>query len=408
MSVQERFPGLNPWTAGEKTARLRGRGKHLAPLSSPAKACSPRFPAQGFSPGGLALLLLLLLTTACQAASSAARVLVIVNDNSPASKQIGTYYAAKRHISAGNICHLHCPVAEEIDEAAFLDDILTPVATMLARPALAASVDYLVLTKGVPLRIHSDAPAADPRFTPNGDSVDGRLMCQDIAGLSSPSKNPFFNSAKRFSHKLTGLYLATRLDGYTVQDAEALVDRALAAKPASGTFLLDGCPSRNGGGDPPEMGLPPLNASLNTAAKSLKARGYGVILDQSDAFIGHTPNLMGYWSWGSNDSHFDAGLYKSNRFRPGAIAETIVSTSARTMLPTTGGQSLIADLVVTGVTGVKGYVAEPYTIAMARADILFDRYTRGWNLAESFYCASPLMHWKDLVLGDPLCAPYAK
>jgi hypothetical protein len=58
------------------------------------------------------------------------------------------------------------------------------------------------------------------------------------------------------------------------------------------------------------------------------------------------------------------------------------------------------------VTGVKGYVYEPYTTALAHADILFDRYTHGYNLAESFYAASNYVHWRDIVLGDPLCAPY--
>ncbi len=348
------------------------------------------------------------LAAVCHAATPAARVLVIINDNSPASRQIGAFYAAKRRVPVSNICRIRCPVAEEIDEATFLDDVLAPVATQLSRPALAKSVDFLVLTKGVPLRIHSDAVTPDPRFSPNGDSVDGRLMCQDIAGLGSPSRNPFFNSPRRFSHRLTGLYLATRLDGYTVRDAEALVSRALAARPAKGVFLLDGCPARNGGGDPSQLGLPPLNASLDLAARSLRARGFAVDLDQSPAFIGHVANIIGYWSWGSNDPAFTDALYKSNTFRPGALAETIVSTSARTMLPTQGGQSLSADLVSTGITGVKGYVSEPYTFPMARADVLFDRYTRGWTLAEAFYCASPVIHWKDLVLGDPLCAPYAE
>ena len=46
-------------------------------------------------------------------------------------------------------------------------------------------------------------------------------------------------------------------------------------------------------------------------------------------------------------------------------------------------------------------------MAMAHADILFDRYTAGFNLAESFYSASWLIRWKDMVIGDPLCAPYS-
>ena len=69
---------------------------------------------------------------------------------------------------------------------------------------------------------------------------------------------------------------------------------------------------------------------------------------------------------------------------------------------------MIADLIQQGVTGVKGYVSEPYTGALARPDILFDRYTTGYTLAESFYMASPMIKWKDVVVGDPLCCPYRK
>jgi len=331
------------------------------------------------------------------------RVLVVVNDNSTASKAIGTYYAKKRHIPASYLCHVRCAEQEEIDEDVFAQAILEPVANALAQGPQSETVDYIVLTKGVPLRLHSTAAGPDTRFSPDGDSVDGRLMTQAVAGMGSPSRNPYFKSQERFSHKKFGLYLVTRLDGYTVAEAEALVDRSLAAKPEPGTFLLDGCPSRSGGQDPGD-----LNGLLVPAAADLRARHLTVMLDQSQTFVGRIPNLMGYWSWGSNDPHFDATLYKGNTYRAGAIAETIVSTSAHTMQRGNWWQSLIADLVESGVTGVKGYVAEPYTLAMAHPDVLFDRYTRGWNLAESFYAASEVTHWKDLVVGDPLCAPYAR
>ena len=65
------------------------------------------------------------------------------------------------------------------------------------------------------------------------------------------------------------------------------------------------------------------------------------------------------------------------------------------------------DLIAQGVTGVKGYVSEPYTFALIDPDVLFDRYVRGAMLAEAFYAASRMVLWKDLVIGDPLCAPYA-
>jgi uncharacterized protein (TIGR03790 family) len=115
---------------------------------------------------------------------------------------------------------------------------------------------------------------------------------------------------------------------------------------------------------------------------------------------------MGYASWGSNDNRFSLSTYQKLRFKAGAIAETFVSTSGRTFERTSGGQSLIADLISQGVTGVKGYVSEPYTFALCRTQILFDRYTKGACLAEAFYAASPLMKWKDIVIGDPLCRPF--
>jgi hypothetical protein len=99
-------------------------------------------------------------------------------------------------------------------------------------------------------------------------------------------------------------------------------------------------------------------------------------------------------------------LYNSLTFAPGAVAETIVSTGARSFLPTTGGQSKIADLITQGVTGIKGYSDEPLVQGVASPSVLFDRYTRGWTLAESFYAASRLVSWMDIVIGDPICRAY--
>ncbi len=97
-----------------------------------------------------------------------------------------------------------------------------------------------------------------------------------------------------------------------------------------------------------------------------------------------------------------------NKWIPGSIAETFVSTGGRSFTyGTTYGQSLIADLIRDGVTGIKGYVYEPFLDAIAHPDILFDRYTEGYNLAESYYMASNFLGWMDVVVGDPKLAAYA-
>lgn len=92
----------------------------------------------------------------------------------------------------------------------------------------------------------------------------------------------------------------------------------------------------------------------------------------------------------------------------GAVGETYVSTGGRSFKYLTRyGQSLVADLIKDGISGIKGYVYEPYLNAIAHPNILFERYTSGYSLGESFAMASEIsMSWMDLILGDPKVAPY--
>lgn len=326
------------------------------------------------------------------------RVLVVINRNSQDSIDIGSYYAAKRQIPSGNVVIIDSPPEEDIDWKPFEAQVRDPI-----RAALKKSknlIDFIVTTKGVPLRIKPELYSVDAHLA---------AMDLDIAPMGQPDiasyrrcLSPYFNKDVRFSHKRFGLYLVTRLDGFTVKDAKRLVDDSLAARPEKGPFFFDAAGNRKDGS------YGPMQQLLFDAGQILKIKGFDSKVDQSDDFISPDEPLAGYASWGSNDGRFQMSLYQKLRFKPGAIAETFVSTSARTFKPVVGGQSLIGDLIAGGITGVKGYVSEPYTIALAKPDILFDRYTKGYNLAESFYMASPLVKWKDVIIGDPLCAPYRK
>ncbi len=139
----------------------------------------------------------------------------------------------------------------------------------------------------------------------------------------------------------------------------------------------------------------------------LAGRGVDVQLDMDKTFVGNKSGLFGYFSWGSNDDNYSGDAYHSLRFAPGAIGDTAVSTSARSFFPQQDGQSMIADLVAQGITGVKGYTDEPLLQAIASPTIALDRYTRGYTLAESFYAASHFVGWTDVVIGDPLTRPFS-
>jgi uncharacterized protein (TIGR03790 family) len=368
---------------------------------------------------------------AASPARNADRVLVVRNDNSPISRAVADDYAKRRAV--GNVLSVRCQDSaasaanETISYAAYREAIEKPLRAFLAAHP---SIDFIVLTKGIPLRI-PDAPGRGlGDHCPSLDSYLAALDYDKVSGAKSVRLNDsgftgtawanrFWNSSAPFTHVKFGGYLVTRLDAYTEADAKALTTRALAAEQAAGKsaadgkILLDTCPAfgyadrknqpRPVTSDSGELNYNEYNADMQRAADILCARNVPVELTQTDVFAGKRSGLLGYVSWGSNDRHYDAQAYHSLRFAPGAICETAVSTSARTFLPTQGGQSLIADLITQGVTGAKGYTDEPLLQAVASPSILLDRYARGWTLAESYYAASRFVGWEDIVIGDPLC-----
>ena len=370
--------------------------------------------------------------------SITARVLVIENVDSPASVQIAKHYMEKRGVKKS--LKIHCPDSatntanETLPFATFQAAIEKPLKEYLATDS---KIDFIVLTKGIPIRL-TGAPVGLSNTQP---SLDSYIAALDYFERPSALKvvideggwkgncfvNNYFNSTERFSHAKHGGYLVTRLDGYTVEAAMALVDSSLesAKTKPTGMIFLDASvgaeasdvakvpqsPIKDGKTNMEMisgLGVKDWNADLLASASGLQKAGIPLELDQTEAFLGNKQGLMGYASWGSNDGKFSVENYKSIKFAPGGIAETAVSTSGRTFLTTSGGQSLVADLIDARVTGVKGYCDEPFLPAIASPTILFDRYTQGWTLAESFYAASRFVGWEDIVIGDPLAMPYAK
>lgn len=369
---------------------------------------------------------------------SASEVLLVYNANSPVSKAVADYYAKKRKIH--HILAIRCIDSalsrqnETIPLADFNAEIGAPVKNYLARHK---GINFIVLTKGVPIRIDGGATGSKALGSTGNlhPSVDSYLAAIDYPTIPGAVKisitgsgatgyawlNRYWKATVPFSHAAFGGYLVTRLDGYTQADAIALVDRSLAAEehPLRGKVLLDVQPDFGivGKADQPEPVTGTIykesnwgtwNADMVDAAELLKAASIPVELDMSKTFVGGQSGLLGYFSWGSNDSHYSKQAYESLSFAPGSICDTAVSTSARTFFPTTRGQSMIADLIAHGVTGVKGYVDEPELQGIASPSVALERYFSGFNLAESFYAASRFVGWEDIVIGDPLCCSTSK
>jgi uncharacterized protein (TIGR03790 family) len=328
-------------------------------------------------------------------------VAVIVNANSPASQTIGNYFKARRDIPAKNIITVSCSTAEEIDAAEF-NSFRTQVESYMQANDLVNAINYIVTTKGVPLKINrgdtssTNSPSA---------SVESELMCilgsyANSIGGKGRAYSPYYSKATHFSHAEQGIYLVTRLDAYSTKEVLDLIDRSgpSTQMSTSSKYVFDQDPAWN-------ASAAYLNDYMSSAQTILAAKGKPVELNSDSVYVTSRETVAGYVSWGSNDHHadeFTTHALPLNSWAPGAIVETYVSTSGRSFDdPPSYGQSLIADLIEEGVSGAKAYVYEPYSTSMAIASILFDRYTSGYNLAESYFMASRYVSWMDVVVGDP-------
>jgi uncharacterized protein (TIGR03790 family) len=326
---------------------------------------------------------------------------VIVNVNSSTSQSIGSYFAQQRGIPAANIIYVNAPVTEEITDAEF-QTLRSQVESHLQANNLVNTLNYLVTTKGLPLKINRGDTYS---MSSPSASVESELMLilgsnAYLIGGTGRTYSPYYSKSGPFSRAAYSMYLVTRLDGYTMQDVLDLIDRSGPGTRVSSSsrFVLDQDPAWN-------SSAPYLNDYLAQACTALQNRGRVVELNADSVYVTSRENVIGYVSWGSNDhyqSSFTNYAMPYNSWVPGALAETYVSTSGRSFEePPSYGQSLIADLIREGVSGAKGYVYEPYSSSMANSSVLFDRYVGGYNLAESYFMASRYISWMDVVVGDP-------
>jgi hypothetical protein len=223
----------------------------------------------------------------------------------------------------------------------------------------------------------------------NGIANKGRMVRTD---------NPFYRSEETFANSgfagAEKTVLVSRLDGWSWDDARGLVDNSVDDPDAQAKVFMDYFPGR---------GWDSFNSGMRDAYNYLNSIDFPVEFDQSGAFRNPGYPMLAYASWGSNDGGFSQSTYNSLGFSPRSFCETAVSSSASNIRSGSGVQSQIATLVRNGVAAAKGYVTEPTTTALANMSIMADRYFgQGWNIIDSYYAASRLIGFKDMVVGDPL------
>jgi uncharacterized protein (TIGR03790 family) len=345
-------------------------------------------------------------------AQGPANVLIVVNDNSSLSREIGEYYARRRNIPTANICRIKTSEKESITRADYNREIAAPIASFLRKNKLVESILYIVTTGGVPLRVLGTTGDA---MTTDNASTDSELTLlyndmhsNRMHALPGSLPSPFFGKRDaKFSHPQFPMYLVTRLQAYDFNGVKGMIDRSLIAE-NRGKFVID---LRSAGDEEGDSWL------RDAAIRLPKER---TVFDASTKVIYDQSDVIGYAGWGSNDKNRHK-RFLGFHWLPGAIMTEFVSTNARTFARPPDSwnisdwksdklwfakspQTLTADYILEGVTGASGHTDEPYLAMTPRPELLLPAYYHGRNLAESYYLAIRSLSWQNVVIGDPLCS----
>ena len=252
-------------------------------------------------------------------------VAVLINNRSTDSVQIGEAFAAARGIPEERIFRLineSTPTSETINADQFDDFFADPIREMMLNRSLGGEINYIVTTKGIPLRVNGGTNARA--------SFDSELALIDSAQYSSAihanywaehEYGPWSDTGGEdystysetpvpiFNRIDQGFYIVTRLTGYDVSTALGLIDLANESLGSRGTTVLDLATNRN------TSGYQFWNDALYRADEMVNGTlGLPTEFNQNSTYLTNVDEVIQYAAWGSNDGSWgdnqlpDSGL----------------------------------------------------------------------------------------------------
>lgn len=392
--------------------------------------------------------MLLLASAVVSAGGGPANVLVLYNQDAPASLALAQDYAGARSVPDGHLCGVPGvdPLATELSFSDADDTIRQSLLGCLDRLPQPDEIDVLVLCKGLPYRVDLgvgvvslDALLQVHQMEASGGLLAGQdhqgniaIVAPDFVGgawgqgdatLENPSMGYYMATSslvraqewpRGFTRAGAGrypgwdwsgnLFVVARLDGWTYDDAHALVERGVAADgtfPDAELLCMHGADAARGARDP----------ECEFAVRMLQGAG----VDGATWLPDHDPQLSGHTlaAMLTGAASLREGI-DGNTYVPGAFVDNITSYGAVPQnwvcegdtCPANESQTSIARWIRAGATVVHGTVAEPYNAVFPNAGLLL-LWTQGYSIGESVLYNQKFLYWMNLVAGDPLTAPWA-
>ncbi len=353
----------------------------------------------------LVLTCLVLLITAdnLRAGGSGFNVVIVVNQNSTNSVQLGNYYRELRQVPPQNFLRINWAGANtEWSTTDYTNTLLNPLLAMLASRKLTNQVDYVLLSMDIPYRINGDTNNdGDQNSTTSalfyGFINDPHDLSTCEVASNSASLYVCCESIFRATPPAAGsnFFLATMITASNLSVAEMVVHQGVIS---DGTFPTQTVwlgkssdPARN-------VRYPEFD---NTVFDTRLRGNYTVLRTnlEGPAFNGL---ILGY-----QNGSYSFGVDPIPLFVPGAMADNLTSFGGQ-IFEDTAGQTTLLKFASAGVAGSYGTINEPCNYLQKFPDSQNYFYqSRGFSLAECYY-QSLTNVYEGLVYGEPLAAPFAQ
>ncbi|MEZ6072806.1 MAG: hypothetical protein R3C10_21715 [Pirellulales bacterium] len=352
---------------------------------------------------------------------------LVVNARSWASVSIANLYIELRNIPSQHVLYLDWGGSvDTVDVETFRNEILAPVMQTIQARGLDSQIDYVAYSCDFPYSIdmsEETGPDTPQVLTPKG-SLNSMTYLYEYTLTKNPEyiridnnryyqRSPLGRRAKSYGFRrwygwgedgelievgephymLSTMLAMTSGRGNSVREAVYGLQRAVAADgthPSGTIYYMKNTDVRSTTRDRDFTAA--KDAVVREGVKAEVVNGI-VPQDKADvmgAMMG-TPKV----DWAGSKS----------TILPGAICEHFTSSGG--LMAENGGQTPLTELIRYGAAGASGTVVEPLAVANKFPHPAIQvHYVRGCSLAESYY-QSVQGPFQLLIVGDPLCRPWA-
>lgn len=341
------------------------------------------------------------------AGGSGLNVVVVVNQNSPNSVELGNYYCEKRAVPPQNLLRINWTGgAVGWTRSEFETVLRDPLLAMLAARQLTNQIDYVLLSMDLPYRVtentgvaatsgvNSTTSALFHGFRVDGDCPSCPGCCPGCS-LPDATTNSYAGSESAFRSVIpasSNSWFVMMLTSSNLPLAKALVDRGVTS---DGTFPTQAVYLAKSS----DVFRNIRYLTFDDAIFNARVRGGYSILATNLSSSSFLTGLLGF------ENGVQVHSVTPNTFVPGALVDNLTSYGGD--LFEQSGHTTALDYLIGGATASYGTVVEPcaYLAKFASPRNYFYQ-ARGFTAAECYY-QSLTNPYQGILVGEPLAAPFA-